>query len=129
MTRKNSQARNVMERGLTIQLTKSVTIKPRRWGPSFRMEPKSTFIIIGIIINQTRTAMGTLIWLPWPNSKPRSAWMRPGANWPRTMPATMHSPTHRLRYRSKKFSFFSVALGFDTSGGNRRLTDFIIPLL
>ena len=32
--------------------------------PTLRMDAKSTFIIIGVIISQIRTAIGTLIWLP-----------------------------------------------------------------
>jgi hypothetical protein len=40
--------------------------------PTLRTEEKSTFIIIGVIMSQIRTAIGTLMWLPFPNSRPRN---------------------------------------------------------
>jgi len=71
--RKNSHAISAIENGFTSQLTNSVTSNPRGRFPTFLMEAKSTFIIMGMIINQIRIAMGTLIWLPAPNSSRRSA--------------------------------------------------------
>ena len=58
------------------------------------MDVKSTFIIIGVIMSQIRTAIGTLIWLPWPNSIPRIAWTTCGIIFPMTTPATIHRATH-----------------------------------
>ena len=101
-----------MENGLTIQLTNSVMRSPRGRRPTFRIEPKSTFIIIGVIISQMSTAIGTLMWLPLPNSSPRSAAANCGATEPMSTPPSMHRATHRVRYRSKIFSrfFMSAAL-------------------
>ena len=53
-----------MEKGLTSQFTARVTARPAGLRPTFRMAVKSTFIIMGVIISQIRTAIGTLIWLP-----------------------------------------------------------------
>jgi len=61
---KNSPARRAMENGLTSQLTRRVTNSPRGRFPTFRTDAKSTFIIIGMIISQIRTAMGRFTWLP-----------------------------------------------------------------
>ena len=61
------------------------------------MAPKSTFIIIGVIISQIRTAIGTLIWLPLPNSSSRRAPVNAGTAFPSRTPTTMQRPTHRLR--------------------------------
>ena len=59
-----------MENGLTSQFTNSVTSSPRGLRATLRIAPKSTFIIMGTIISQISTAMGTLTWLPRPNSMP-----------------------------------------------------------
>src|SRR3990170_3928019 len=99
-----------MENGFTSQLTKSVTRSPRGLRPTFRIAAKSTFIIIGVIISQMSTAMGTLIWLPWPNSRRRIASMNPGNALPRSTPTTMQRPTQRLKNRSKGFSRFSLGM-------------------
>ena len=56
--RKKSQARNAIEKGFTSQLTASVTARPAGLRPTLRMEAKSTFIIIGVIISQISTAIG-----------------------------------------------------------------------
>ena len=96
-TRKNSQAMAAIENGFTSQLMTSVMTRPRGRRPTFRMAPKSTFIIIGVIISQISTAIGTLIWLPLPNSIPRKAPVNAGTALPSSTPATMHSPTHTLR--------------------------------
>ena len=82
-----------------------ITSPRGRW-PTRRIEPKSTFIIMGIIISQTRMAIGPLIWLPEPNSMRRSEAIAPGSNLPRTMPSAKQSPTHSVRKRSKTFNCF-----------------------
>ncbi len=58
MTLKKSQAKAAIENGFTIQLTISVTMSPPGRFPTLRIEPKSTFIIIGVIISQISTAIG-----------------------------------------------------------------------
>jgi hypothetical protein len=63
---------NAIENGFTSQFTKSVTSSPRGFLPTFRIDAKSTFIIIGTIMSQINTAIGMLIWLPAPNSNLRS---------------------------------------------------------
>src|SRR5271157_3328301 len=100
-TRKNSHARNAMENGFTSQFTIRVITSPAGFLPTLRMAVKSTFIIMGVIMSQIRTAMGALIWLPSPNSRPRRAWTTAGTSFPRATPATMHPATQRVRYRSK----------------------------
>ena len=94
---KNSQASSAIENGFTSQLTNSVTSSPRGRCPTPRMAPKSTFIIIGTIMSQMRTAIGTLTWLPSPNSMPRSAAVAPGRPLPSTTPPTMASATQSER--------------------------------
>ena len=94
---KNSQASSAIENGFTSQLTNSVTSRPRGRFPTSRMAPKSTFIIIGTIISQMRTAIGTLTWLPLPNSIPRSAAVVPGRPLPSATPTSMASATHTDR--------------------------------
>ena len=59
--RKNNQAIAAIENGFTSQFTNSVTNRPRGRRPTLRIDPKSTFIIIGVIISQMRIAIGTLI--------------------------------------------------------------------
>ncbi len=110
MWRKNSQPMSAIEKGLTSQFTNSVTSSPRGFSWTCRRAPKSTFIIIGMIISQMSTAMGTLTWLPLPNSIPRRACTRPGVNLPSARPAIMQSPTQRVRYLSKRFNRFGGAI-------------------
>ena len=88
---------SAIENGFTSQFTNSVTSSPRGRLPTLRMEVKSTFIIIGMIISQISTAIGTLIWLPEPNSMRRKASTTPGSSLPSRTPTTMQRPTHRLR--------------------------------
>src|SRR5688572_28602675 len=104
--RKNNHAVAAIENGFTSQFTNSVTNRPRGLRPTSRIDPKSTFIIIGVIISQMRIAIGTLIWLPAPNSRLRSPCIIPGAVRPSTTPTTMQRPTQRLRYRSQTFNRF-----------------------
>lgn len=59
--RKKAHANSAIEKGLTTQLTKSVTTRPVGRRPTFFTAEKSTFIIIGVIISQMSTAMGMLI--------------------------------------------------------------------
>ncbi len=98
-----------MENGFTSQFTKRVMKRPRGRRPTWRMAPKSTFIIMGVIISQIRMAMGMLIWLPSANSRLRSASISPGADRPKATPTTMQRPTHRLRYLSKTPSRLGAA--------------------
>ena len=100
--------RNAIENGFTTQLTNRVTIKPFGRLPTFLIEAKSTFIIMGMIISQIRTAIGTLIWLPSPNSRFLNVSTSPGTQVPNATPMTMQSPTQILRYRSNKLSCFST---------------------
>ena len=95
--RKNSHAIAAIENGFTSQFTNSVTKRPRGRRPTSRMAPKSTFIIIGVIISQISTAIGMLIWLPAPNSRLRRPFMNAGTDLPSRMPTTMQRPTQRLR--------------------------------
>ena len=100
-----------MLNGLTSQLTNSVTSSPVGCRPTRAIEAKSIFIIIGTIISQISTAIGALIWLPAPNSRPRRLEMRPGAFRPRATPATMHRATQRVKYRSNTLIRFDIAAG------------------
>ena len=59
--RKKSQASAAIENGFTIQFTSSVTRSPAGRLPTLRTAEKSTFIIIGVIISQIRTAIGAFI--------------------------------------------------------------------
>lgn len=95
--RKNAHAKSAIENGFTTQLMKSVTSKPVGRLPTFRTDEKSTFIIMGVIISQIRTAIGALIWLPLPNSIPRKPAIPEGINLPMTTPAAIHSATHKDR--------------------------------
>ena len=54
------------------QFTRRVTRSPAGRLPTFFTAEKSTFIIIGVIMSQMRKAIGAFIWLPSPNSMPRS---------------------------------------------------------
>lgn len=86
-----------MEKGFTSQLTSNVTINPFGLLPTLRIDAKSTFIIIGMIMSQIRMAMGIFTWLPSPHSKDRSEAATPGKNFPIAIPTTMQSPTHNVR--------------------------------
>jgi hypothetical protein len=57
--RTKRQAINAIENRLTIQLTKRVMSTPLGLRPAFRIAVKSTFIIIGTIMSQMSTAMGS----------------------------------------------------------------------
>ena len=87
-----------MLNGLTSQLMPTVTAMPRHCSATRCSVPKSTFSSIGTIISQISTASGILtsatVLRP-------STWKGPGTSRPSTMPARMHSATHRVRYRSK----------------------------
>jgi len=76
---------------------KSVTSSPAGRRPTFLSEEKSTYIIIGVIMSQIRTAMGALIWLPLPNSRERTPATAEGSNSPKPIPATIQSATHMER--------------------------------
>ena len=81
-----------------IQLTSSVTSNPAGRRPTFFTDEKSTFIIIGVIISQIRTAMGALIWLPLPELNAAQARDEPGQQFTKQRyPATMQSATHTER--------------------------------
>ncbi len=104
-----------MENGFTSQLTASVTKSPAGFRPTLRMAPKSTFIIMGVIISQISAAMGTLIWLPRPNSRPRTRATARGSIRPASTPTTIESATQSERYRSKNLSRF-LATGGGVTG-------------
>ena len=55
-----------------------MTNRPVGFRPIRTIEPKSIRSIIGTIISQMSTAIGALIWLPEPNSRPRIVATRPG---------------------------------------------------
>src|ERR1022692_4571362 len=116
-TRKNSHANNAMENGFTSQFTTNVTNRPAGRLRTFRMLGKTTFIIMGGIISQIRTAMGTLIWLPRPNSQPIRTWTAGDRNLPISTPAAMDRATHNVRYRSKKAIRFTGWGGASETGG------------
>ncbi len=107
MPRKNSQARNAMEKGFTTQLTNSVINNPVGFLPTSRTDAKSTFIIMGMIMSQIRMTIGTLIWVPSPKSRLLRVCTAPGAHFPSTTPTTMQRPTQMGRYRSKRLSRFA----------------------
>jgi hypothetical protein len=86
-----------MEKGLTIQFTNKVTSSPLGRRPTSRIEAKSTFIIMGMIMSQSRMAIGTLIWLFELNSIRRKESMAVGKNFPTKIPTTMQTPTQRLK--------------------------------
>lgn len=54
-------------------------------------------------MSQISSAIGMLIWLFLPNSRPRSTSMTAGKAFPSITPATMHRTTQTGRYRSKTF--------------------------
>src|ERR1051326_1319017 len=57
-----------------------------------------------------RTAIGTLTRDPLPNSRALSCLVNSGKALPRRIPATMHDPTHRERYRSNAARRFGVCV-------------------
>lgn len=75
----------------------SVMTSPRGRRPTSRIDAKSTFIIMGVIISQMSRAIGTLIWLPSPNSRRRRPSVSAGTALPSSTPVIMHRPTQRLR--------------------------------
>lgn len=109
--RKNTQAKNAMEKGFTTQFTNRVISRPTGRLPTSRTEANSTFIIIGTIISQISTAIGRLMWLPCPTSAPRRLDTTPGTACPISTPATMQSATQSVRYRSKNDSRFVATCG------------------
>ena len=58
--RKKTQEMSAIENGFTSQFTNRVTNSPRGFLPTSRIAPKSTLIIIGMIMSQMRIAIGTL---------------------------------------------------------------------
>ena len=109
-----------MEKGLTSQLTNRVIKRPLGFLPTWTMELKSIFSIIGKIISQMRTTMGTLTWLPSANSMAESAAVIPGKRMPSTTPATMQTATQMVRYRSKTFILFVEEVIVFTFTGNHQ---------
>ena len=91
-------ASSAIENGLTAQFTNSVTPMPRQCSLTWLRAPKSTLSSIGTIMTQINRPTGRLTWAI---SMRPMAWNTPGANWPRAMPATMHSSTQTVRKRSK----------------------------
>ena len=83
-----------MENGLTAQLMNSVTPMPRAWALTWPSAAKSIFSSIGVIITQMSSPTGRFTWA---TSRAPTARKKPGASWPRTMPARMHRPTHAVR--------------------------------
>ena len=61
------------------------------------MAPKSTFIIIGMIMSQINAAIGRFTRLPVPNSIPRNSRTSEGVRLPIASPVAMHSPTQTVR--------------------------------
>jgi len=51
MPRKKSHPMSAIEKGVTSQFTNRVTSKLRGWRPAVRMEAKSPFIIMGVLIS------------------------------------------------------------------------------
>ena len=83
-----------MEKGLTSQFTNSVTPMPLTCLRTSPKAPKSTFTSMGMTITQINRPTGrfTLAY-----SMPPIAWNIAGKNWPRAMPAPMHSSTQTVR--------------------------------
>src|SRR5512143_3739541 len=92
-----SHASSAIEKGLTAQLTNSVTPIPFQCAFTWCRAPKSIFISIGMIITQIRRPTGRLTCATF--MRP-SAWNGPGNSWPSITPATMHSATHSVSQRS-----------------------------
>ena len=72
----------------------SVTPMPRQCRRTAPMAAKSTRISIGTIISQISPATGRLTCA---SSAAPTAWKKPGKTSPSATPATMQSPTHRVR--------------------------------
>ena len=89
-----SQPSSAIEKGLTAQLTNSVTPMPRQCWRTWCSAPKSTFSSIGMIITQISSPTGRLTWA---TSMRPMAWKGPGSIWPAAMPTTMHRKTQRVR--------------------------------
>jgi hypothetical protein len=88
------QPSSAIEKGLTAQLTNSVTPMPRQCCFTWLSAPKSTFSSIGMIITQISRPTGRLTWA---TSMRPMAWNGPGSNWPSPMPTTMHRKTQTVR--------------------------------
>src|SRR5512143_4045080 len=92
-----SHASSAIEKGLTAQLTNSVTPMPFQCDFTWCRAPKSIFISMGMIITQISRPTGRLTCATF---RRPSAWNGAGSNCPSSTPATMHSATHRLSQRS-----------------------------
>ena len=90
----NSQPSSAMLNGLTSQLMPTVTAMPRQCSATRCSAAKSTLSSIGTIISQISTATGMLTCARVIRPK---VWNGPGSSRPRTMPAIMHSATHKVR--------------------------------
>ena len=87
-------ASNAIENGLTAQLMNSVTPMPRQCWRTWPSAAKSTFSSMGMIITQISRPTGRLTLAI---SMRPMAWNAAGANWPRAIPAMMHTATHSVR--------------------------------
>ena len=85
---------SAIEKGLTAQLTNSVTPMPRQCCLTSASAPKSTFSSIGMIITQISSPTGRLTWA---TSMRPMAWKGPGNHCPRAMPTTMQRKTQTVR--------------------------------
>lgn len=83
-----------MEKSLTAWLMNSVTPMPRQCSLTRPRAANSILASIGMIMAQISTATGRLTQA---TSAEPIAWNTPGRTWPRPMPATMQSPTQRVR--------------------------------
>ena len=117
-----------MENGFTSQFTISVTTRPAGFLPTLRMAVKSTFIIMGVIMSQMRTAMGALIWLPWPNSRPRRAWTSDGSELPEGHPRHHAKPPPRGSGSARKSrgACAMLAPSRGLHGANERAHEFAV---
>ena len=89
-----NQPKNAIEKGLTSQLTKSVTPMPRTWRRRSCRALKSTFTSIGTIITQMRRPTGKLTSA---TVQRESAANTSGSACPSPMPAPMHRSTQSVR--------------------------------
>jgi hypothetical protein len=92
--RKNSQPSKAMLKGLTSQLTNSVTPMPRKCWRNSRKAAKSTFMSMGTIITQISRPTGRLTCA---TSRRASASNAPGCHCPSAMPTAMHTSTQSVR--------------------------------
>ena len=90
----NSHASSAIEKGLTAQLTNSVTPMPRTCWRTWCKAAKSTLTSIGMIITQISTPTGRLTCA---TSIAPMAWNTPGMKWPSAMPTRMHRKTQTVR--------------------------------